>query len=107
MNMKSIVNVIRKTDRSIIFLEYFPRYCVSRTHTHKIKETLHITKGKGMISCQDIDYELEKGMIFVVDPFKEHQVCTGNEKLELLSVIEGNDTKEIMDIYWGFMKINQ
>ena len=107
MNKNSTVNVITKTDRSIIFMEQFPKNYISRAHTHKSKETFHVAKGRGVISCQDVDYELERGMTFVVEPFKEHRISTEDERLELLGVIEGSDTKEIMNIYWDFMKMNQ
>jgi len=103
----STVNVITKTERSLVFVEKFPRNYISRAHTHKNKETFHVAKGRGVISCDDVEYEVEKGMTFVVEPFKEHRIITEGDGLELLGVIEGSDTREIMNIYWGFMMKNQ
>jgi mannose-6-phosphate isomerase-like protein (cupin superfamily) len=106
-NKASTINVITKTKRSLVFVEHFPKNYISISHCHKNKETFHVVKGKGVICYEDTTYHLEKGMTFVVGPHNEHHIFTENEGLELLSVIEGDDTKEIMKTYWDIMKINQ
>lgn len=101
---KTFVEVLTKTNKSIVYLEKFPRHYKSTPHQHNNKETFHVYKGNGYIYNNGSLTHLSKGMRCVVEPKTYHNIITMDETLECYGVIEGDDDKEILELFYDFMK---
>lgn len=102
--MRSRVHVLAKTEKSIIFLEVFPRNFLVPIHQHNNRESFHISKGCAHIFNDGHLLKVSKGMKIDVSPGVSHGLFTKEEPLECFVVIEGNDAEEITQLYWDFMK---
>ena len=100
----SVIEVLTKTNKSIVYFERFPKHFVCKPHKHNNKETIHISKGCGYIYNGNNLIKLKKGMRFIVQPDTYHNILTKEDTLECYGIIEGDDTIEIQELFYDFMK---
>jgi quercetin dioxygenase-like cupin family protein len=98
------IHVLTKTSKSLIFVERIPKHYHIPIHQHKNKESFHICKGKGHFYTNGELVLVQKGMKIDISPGIDHGIFTKDEPLECFVVIEGDDSDEIMNIYFDLMK---